>query len=114
MASYEMSGFFLLLNMRISPKEIEIIKDLAIQNFGEGTKVFLFGSRIHNEKKGGDIDLLIRNLQKSKLTVASKIKFLVELKEMIGDQKIDVLLETLSFARKKYFYHSVTQSAVEL
>ncbi len=100
--------------MRISQKEKEIIKDLAIAKFGKGTKVFLFGSRIFDDKKGGDIDLLIRNEQKSKLTVVAKIEFLSELKCLIGDQKIDVVLDSISFHRKRNFYKSVTQNAVEL
>ncbi len=100
--------------MRISQEEIETIKKLAIQIFGDGTQVFLFGSRVQEEKKGGDIDLLIRHKQKSRLTVVAKICFLAELKSKIGEQKIDVVLDTSSFARKKQFYQSVTQNAVEL
>jgi len=100
--------------MRISQKEKEIIKDLAIAKFGKGTKVFLFGSRIFDDKKGGDIDLLIRNEHKSELTVAAKIEFLSELKCLIGNQKIDVVLDSISFHRKTNFYKSVTQNAVEL
>lgn len=100
--------------MRISPKEIEIIKDLASEIFGRGTKVFLFGSRIQDDKKGGDIDLLIRNREKEHLTLSAKIKFLAELKSLIGEQKIDVVLDSISFSRKRSFYKSVTESAVEL
>lgn len=111
---FHIGSIFLLLRMRISKKEIEIIKTLAIQKFGEGTKVFLFGSRINDSKKGGDIDLLIRNEKAERLTVSAKINFLTELKNLIGEQKIDVVLDSLSFARKRSFYQSVIQSAVEL
>ena len=100
--------------MRISQKEIETIKQLATEKFGKGTTVFLFGSRLDDSKKGGDIDLLIRNNDKSRLTIASKIEFLAELKSLIGDQKIDVVLDSFSFSRKKSFYNSVTQTAIEL
>jgi len=39
--------------MRISEKEIQVIKNLAVSIFGEDTKVFLFGSRIADNKRGG-------------------------------------------------------------
>ncbi len=100
--------------MRISKKEIEIIKQLAKEKFGEGTSVLLFGSRLDDSKKGGDIDLLIRNPEKSRLSLTAKIEFLAALKALIGDQKIDVVLDSFSFAQKESFYKSVTKTAVEL
>ncbi|WP_239684409.1 nucleotidyltransferase domain-containing protein [Sunxiuqinia dokdonensis] len=106
--------FFLILGMRISQQEINIIKEIAKQSFGEGTEVLLFGSRIFDQKKGGDIDLLIRNEDKTKLTLSAKIDFLVELKGQIGDQKIDVILDNDASKRKTNFYHSATIQAIKL
>lgn len=100
--------------MRISEKEIEAIKNLAVSIFGDDTKVFLFGSRIADHKRGGDIDLFITNRQKSKLTLSAKIDFLTELKLLIGEQKIDVVLDTDSTKSKKQFYQSVRKEAIEL
>lgn len=100
--------------MRISEREIALIKKLARQIFGTDTKVFLFGSRVDDQKKGGDIDLFITSEQKSNFTVAQKIDFLVELKSLIGDQKIDVILDTDSTRQKRKFHRSITQQAVEL
>lgn len=100
--------------MRISNKEIEVIKKLAVVIFGEGTKVLLFGSRTDDRMKGGDIDLLISNNQESQLTLSAKIKFITELKLIIGDQKIDVVLDSESTRKKKSFYHSIKQQAVEI
>ena len=100
--------------MRISEKEIDVIKKLAAIIFGSNTKVFLFGSRTSDTKKGGDIDLFISNPQKSKLTFSAKIEFLTELKLIIGEQKIDVVLDTDSVRSKKQFYNSLKREAVEL
>lgn len=100
--------------MRISEIEIDVIKKLAVRIFGRNTKVFLFGSRTSDVKKGGDIDLFISNPQKSKLTFSAKIEFLTELKLIIGEQKIDVVLDTDSVRSKKQFYNSLKRKAVEL
>ena len=45
--------------MRLKKENIEVIKILAKKYFGENAKVYLFGSRIDDNKKGGDIDLYI-------------------------------------------------------
>ena len=52
---------------------IQIAKDI----YGETMKVYLFGSRLNDEKRGGDIDLLVRSTARLKLH--------------LGDQKIDVI-----------------------
>jgi len=74
--------------MRLDKKEIESIKESFIEVFEKGS-IYLFGSRVDDTQKGGDIDLYIispnTNLQK-------KIEFLVSLKKRVGDQKIDVIL----------------------
>ena len=100
--------------MRISKQEIASIKELAVNIFGKETKVLLFGSRIVDHKRGGDIDLFVTNNKKENLTLAAKINFLVELKLLIGEQKIDVVLDTESTRSKKQFYNSIKQQAIEL
>ena len=44
--------------MRLNSKEIKIIKENTQKIFGK-SKIILFGSRIDDEKVGGDIDLCI-------------------------------------------------------
>jgi predicted nucleotidyltransferase len=76
--------------MRLSEYEVKSIKESFLSVFKEGT-ISLFGSRVDDAKKGGDIDLYIQT-PKEKATLENKIKFLVMLKEKIGEQKIDVVL----------------------
>ena len=100
--------------MRITEKEKEIIKRLAKDIFGAQTRVYLFGSRTSDRLKGGDIDLFITNENKQNLTLRSKIAFLAELKSIIGDQKIDVVLDTDATKAKKSFYRSIQTQSIEL
>jgi predicted nucleotidyltransferase len=76
--------------MRLSTYEINSIKDTFKETFKDG-KIFLFGSRVDDNKRGGDIDLYIQ-IDNKKEILSKKIKFLVNLKEKIGDQKIDLLI----------------------
>ena len=100
--------------MRISAIEIERIKELSIKVFGAGTKVFLYGSRVDDRIKGGDIDLLISNTNKEKLTISAKVLYLEELKRIIGDQKIDIEFDSNSFKTKSLFYKTIKREALEL
>lgn len=83
------------LPMRIKSEDIKAIKDVAKTIFGESAKIWLFGSRTNEQKKGGDIDLLIHydKASSGKEKYHLKIMFLVQLKKIIGDQKIDVLID---------------------
>jgi hypothetical protein len=77
--------------MRLQDFEINSIKSTANHIFGKGSKVVLFGSRVYDNVKGGDIDLYIQPSDKNNLW-EKKINFLVQLKSAIGDQKIDVII----------------------
>ena len=80
--------------MRLKEAEIGAIKEVTKLIFGENTIIRLFGSRTNDFVKGGDIDLFIQSGQKISRSeqYQLKIKFLVQLKKKIGDQKIDVLI----------------------
>jgi len=74
--------------MRLDKHEIQSIKQTFIDVFENGC-IYLFGSRVDDKRKGGDIDLFIESTNSN---LINKIKFLAILKEKIGDQKIDVII----------------------
>lgn len=77
--------------MRLQEFEINSIKSAAKNIFGSDSKITLFGSRVYDDVKGGDIDLYIETSNRENL-FEKKITFLVTLKSTIGDQKIDVII----------------------
>lgn len=68
--------------MRLNQFEIKSIKDSFKSAFIDGN-IYLFGSRVDDNNKGGDIDLYIKTEDTDKL---------VKLKNLIGEQKKDVVL----------------------
>ena len=75
--------------MRLTEFEINAIKQSAHEVFGANAQVFLFGSRVDDAKKGGDIDLYIKT--EAGKDFKHKIRFLLALEQKIGEQKIDVV-----------------------
>ena len=79
--------------MRLLNDETRAIKQTFLETFKQG-HIFLFGSRVDDSLKGGDIDLYIVPSVKldSSEMLDKKINFLIKLKNLIGDQKIDVII----------------------
>jgi len=79
--------------MRLSEKEIEMIKTTFKEVFNEGS-IYLFGSRVDNTKRGGDIDLYIDIIDSISLNEISskKSQFRLKLYDKIGEQKIDIVI----------------------
>ncbi len=75
--------------MRLSSKYIDTIKKYFYEFFKEGD-IYLFGSRVDDSKKGGDIDLYLV-LKSHKNLFEKKIKFLSRIKKELGEQKIDIV-----------------------
>ena len=79
------------MKVRLSDAELEAIRKTVKEVFGERARVWLFGSRVRKELKGGDIDLFIE-VPEGEKSPEKKVKFLVKLKEKIGEQKIDLIV----------------------
>lgn len=78
--------------MRLTEDEqIKIIKAIESNISLTEAQLRLFGSRVNDDKKGGDIDLLLLvkkdNIEK---ILSMKLDILISIKDAIGDQKIDL------------------------
>jgi len=99
--------------MRLTEYQILAINQIAKQYFGNSARVYLFGSRVDNNRKGGDIDLLIKSRSTTLLTFKNKIQFLVDLKSTIGDRKIDVIFD-IKNSYSGNFLDCIKKQSVEL
>ena len=75
--------------MRISEKEKKIIIE-AVKKLDPNAKIWLFGSRTDDKKKGGDIDIAILSdyIDENKM---HKIEIKRLILDGIGEQKLDII-----------------------
>ena len=82
--------------MRLQPKEVDAIVQAARDAFSPGTTVFLFGSRLQNAARGGDIDLLVETpeaMSPAEL-VQRRTRFVSRIYRALDEQRIDVVIAT--------------------
>ncbi|MDQ7068662.1 MAG: nucleotidyltransferase domain-containing protein [Sulfurimonas sp.] len=77
--------------MRLTNNERVLIKKAFNETFLDG-KIFLFGSRIDDTKRGGDIDLYLCPSEKLENERELRRKFIIKLDVYIGEQKIDAVM----------------------
>ena len=102
--------------MRISLKErAAILETLKAEMGAIKYKVFLFGSRADDSKKGGDIDLLLEVDEQDYLGVlANKSALKFELEAATGDQRVDLTIATSKTLNSDPFLKSIQTNLVRI
>jgi len=95
--------------MRITENEKNVIID-AVKNADPAAQVWLFGSRVDDSKKGGDIDIAIFS-EKINRDVMQEIKVRRFICNKIGEQKIDIVT---SSDGKEAFFRLAVEEGIEL
>ncbi len=78
--------------MRITHDEAAAIRRVTAEVAGAHAQVKLFGSRTHDELRGGDIDLLIELPEPTPDKLSLSLRAGARLQMAIGERKIDVLV----------------------
>ena len=74
--------------MRLQPAQSDSLKQSIVQILPDA-KIYLFGSRVDDLKKGGDIDILI--IANRILTFSEKAKIEMQFFMKFGEQKLDLV-----------------------
>ncbi len=74
--------------MRLEPEQREAIVT-TIRSYDPESAVYLFGSRVDDGARGGDIDLLVIS---RRITREQLIDVKLDLYDRLGEQKIDLLV----------------------
>lgn len=79
--------------MRLSSGYTRTILATARRQFGDDVVVWLFGSRVSDSRRGGDIDLLVDVPVPVPNKPREAARFAAALQTQLGDQKIDVVID---------------------
>ncbi len=94
--------------MRLSKEQVSCLKE-TLFSLDPDAKLYLFGSRVDDAKRGGDIDLLVISAKLSKKDLR---KVRVEFFKRFGEQKIDIVLD--SGAMRDPFVRHIFPQAIKL
>jgi predicted nucleotidyltransferase len=76
--------------MRLTPTEQQVIREASLRYFGVRPR--LFGSRVDDHKRGGDIDLYIEAPISPKQGVDARLRMVADIWKQLGERKIDVVV----------------------
>ncbi|MEY3106372.1 MAG: hypothetical protein RIT35_538 [Pseudomonadota bacterium] len=79
--------------MRLDNKTRQIIKDEVASQLGPKATVRLFGSRVDDRQRGGDIDLLIEPDHNLTQRIQAECQLAARLYIQLGGRKVDVLIK---------------------
>ena len=77
--------------MRLQPEEIRAIRQAASVVFGAGATVRVFGSRVHDHLKGGDLDLHLE-VEPGQATLANEMRFRDLIERPLDELKVDIVM----------------------
>jgi len=78
--------------MRLTPHERATIRETVLAFAGAGSRVRLFGSRVDDRARGGDIDLLVELDHAVAHPALLSARLGARLQRALGDQRIDVVV----------------------
>ena len=96
--------------MRLTQNEIKIIKSNILAHIKDA-KIMLFGSRVDDNKRGGDIDIFVQTAQPVTLKEQLQILAGFELDGIL--RKVDLVLKTPT-TKDQAIFHTASKEGVIL
>ncbi|PPD33758.1 MAG: hypothetical protein CTY19_06225 [Methylomonas sp.] len=79
--------------MRLTIQQIQLVKKTVDSVLNAPNNIWLFGSRVYDNKRGGDIDLFIETETPCANRAETICRLYGALVMTLGEQKIDILLK---------------------
>lgn len=79
--------------MRITAQQISAIRASASQLAGDAARVWLFGSRVHDDARGGDVDLLLELDDAVAEPAQLSARLAAQVSRAMDGRKVDVLIK---------------------
>jgi hypothetical protein len=78
--------------MRLTLTEQQVIRDASLRRFGVPPR--LFGSRVDDTRRGGDIDLYIETTLSPHDAFQRETQLAADLYRALGERKVDIVVNT--------------------
>ena len=79
--------------MRLTPFQIATIRQESAQIAGDAARVWLFGSRVHDDARGGDVDLMLELDDAVAEPAQLSAKLSARVSRAMYGRKVDVLIK---------------------
>ncbi len=89
----------IIARMRLTEAQIRAIRRLSRETAGEAAVVRLFGSRLDDDARGGDIDLLIEVPQPVARPALLSARLSAKLSRALGGRRVDVVISAPNLRR---------------
>jgi len=117
-AAHARSLFLLpiLTAMKMTPADAHAVAQAASAVLPTGARVLLFGSRVDDARRGGDLDLLVEtsHLPAPDELVRLRNRFTAQLYRRLGERRIDVLMAELGAPDDRAVVLAARRDGVEL
>lgn len=80
--------------MRLTNQQVAFIKKATRDLFGNDAKVWLFGSRVDDTRRGGDVDLLVEAGEGVKNPTLLGAKLSAKVSRQMHGRRVDVVIES--------------------
>ncbi|MFV8836392.1 nucleotidyltransferase domain-containing protein [Aquisalimonas sp. APHAB1-3] len=77
--------------MRLTSEQIDLIRTAVTRCYGEESAVYVFGSRLDDTRRGGDIDLLVVTPLSGQDAFDAEQRLHGRLQRLLGERKIDII-----------------------
>ena len=85
--------------MRISPEQVVAIRTGVSLLAGDLARVWLFGSRVRDEERGGDVDLLVELDEPVAEPALLSARLATQVSKSMYGRKVDVLIQAPNLLR---------------
>jgi uncharacterized protein len=79
--------------MRLTTAQIEVIRETTRQVLGDGARVILFGSRVKDNLKGGDVDLMVETSESVSEPAVLSARLASRVSRAMDGRKVDVVIK---------------------
>ena len=79
--------------MRITPEQVRVIRQGVAEFAGEQARVLLFGSRVRDDARGGDVDLMLELDEAVAEPAQLAARLAVRVSRAMDGRKVDVLVK---------------------